>query len=56
MKLIVNASNSLEAKGNVDLKNTFISLDLVAHHKANGTNGGRTYVEKKPRTIFLINE
>lgn len=56
MKLIVIASNSLEAKGSVDLKNTFISLDLVAHHKANGTNGGRTYVEKKPRTIFLINE
>lgn len=48
MKLMFNASNSLESKGNVDLKSIFISLDLVCHHKANGTKMAEHMWKRNP--------
>lgn len=48
MKLLFNASNSLESKGNVDLKSIFISLDLLAHHKANGAKVAEHMWKRNP--------
>lgn len=48
MKLIFNVSNSLESKGNVDLKSVVISLDLAAHHKANGTKVAEHMWKRNP--------